>query len=334
MADDKVRLVQRLPKEDAELIVETFDNTESKALSKGRVLMWDHLCTVDTAVAVFAAVWALTGFIVLPNLFREESEDDSFHIIDSLYFMIQIITTVGYGDVTPKTDSMKLFVAAYVVSAVLFAAFAFTKLQSALVEKTYSITKANILGMSASRGQSQSGPREAERIECPCIDALTSQWCGVAVAVLMFAGAILAGALFYSKISNEKRSFVDAVYMSCITLTTVGFGDEVPESQFGRCFAILWMTFGTASLANLISQVSHTIMALQVSQERKLSRSLFEKMDKDHTHTLSKFEFISFQLVRYGLVTEDDIATLMEEYDRLDANHDGTLTYADLGWDA
>ena len=38
--------------------------------------------------------------------------------VDSLYFSVVAVTTVGFGDLTPSTDVSKLFTVAYVLSGV------------------------------------------------------------------------------------------------------------------------------------------------------------------------------------------------------------------------
>ena len=44
--------------------------------------------------------------------------------VDSLYFSVVAISTVGFGDLTPTTDATKLFTVAYIVAGVsIFAVF-------------------------------------------------------------------------------------------------------------------------------------------------------------------------------------------------------------------
>ena len=43
---------------------------------------------------------------------------EGLNIIDSLYLSIMTLTTVGYGDITPVTDSGKIFTSFYVLIGV------------------------------------------------------------------------------------------------------------------------------------------------------------------------------------------------------------------------
>lgn len=58
---------------------------------------------------------------------------ENMDLIDSFYFSVITLTTVGYGDIAPRTDIGKLFTAGYVIIGIgIIATFARTVLQSAL----------------------------------------------------------------------------------------------------------------------------------------------------------------------------------------------------------
>ena len=62
--------------------------------------------------------------------------------------------------------------------------------------------------------------------------------------VVMLLILLLGGALFYSY--AEKWSYLDALYFSVSTVTTVGYGDLVPQTTLGKSFTILYMLIGVA----------------------------------------------------------------------------------------
>ncbi len=57
-------------------------------------------------------------------------------------------------------------------------------------------------------------------------------------SVLILCG----GATFYHFV--EGWSWVDSIYFSFISLTTVGFGDITPETSLGKIFTIFYLTIG------------------------------------------------------------------------------------------
>jgi hypothetical protein len=65
----------------------------------------------DKLLALSAVVLILVGTIVYSVV-----EDWSW--VDSLYFSVVAITTVGFGDLTPSTDGSKLFTVFYVLSGI------------------------------------------------------------------------------------------------------------------------------------------------------------------------------------------------------------------------
>ncbi len=43
---------------------------------------------------------------------------EGWSIIDSLYFSVVTLTTIGYGDFTPQTDSGKIFTILYIIAGI------------------------------------------------------------------------------------------------------------------------------------------------------------------------------------------------------------------------
>jgi hypothetical protein len=128
------------------------------------------------------------------------------------------------------------------------------------------------------------------------------------------------------------KSYVDAFYMSCITLTTVGFGDFAPASELGRFVAIFWILIGVVVTGNFISEM--TAHFIEAEKERKsyerISYDTFAEIDVDGNGSLSKYEFVSFVLLQYGLVKKEDLDEIIKMYEKLDVSGDGFVTYEDL----
>ncbi len=68
-------------------------------------------------LAIVLGAWIALGTLVYS--FRE-----GWNIVDSLYFSVMTLTTIGYGDFAPTTPGMRLYTVIYAVMGIgLFVAF-------------------------------------------------------------------------------------------------------------------------------------------------------------------------------------------------------------------
>ncbi|MEN8189917.1 MAG: NAD-binding protein [Thermodesulfobacteriota bacterium] len=97
------------------------------------------------------------------------------------------------------------------------------------------------------------------------------------IASLMAVTIIGLGIIVFMWLENY--SFVDALYMSVITLTTVGFGEVNPLSEAGRLFTTIYILIGFSGLAfvshALIESLLETVWA-GGSEMKKMKRKVSE----------------------------------------------------------
>jgi voltage-gated potassium channel len=60
--------------------------------------------------------------------------------------------------------------------------------------------------------------------------------------LILVLGLLLTGTIFYSNI--EGGSVFDSLYLSVVTLATVGYGDPSPKTTFGKAFTIIYILVG------------------------------------------------------------------------------------------
>jgi len=69
--------------------------------------------------------------------------------------------------------------------------------------------------------------------------------------LLLSSSFMLAiGSIFYHNI--EGWSWIDSIYFSFISLTTVGFGDITPSTDIGKVFTIFYLTIGIGLILTFI----------------------------------------------------------------------------------
>jgi voltage-gated potassium channel Kch len=61
---------------------------------------------------------------------------------------------------------------------------------------------------------------------------------------------LLTGTLFYHQ--WEGWSWLDSLYFSVVTLTTVGYGDLSPQTAVGKIFTIIYIILGLGILSSFI----------------------------------------------------------------------------------
>ena len=85
--------------------------------------------------------------------------------------------------------------------------------------------------------------------------------------VVVLALLILAWSLAFMAV--ERRNFVDAIYYTFVTITTVGYGDIHPESTAGKLMAILIILTGTGMFGGLVASMTEMLLN---RRERRVRR--------------------------------------------------------------
>jgi voltage-gated potassium channel len=97
------------------------------------------------------------------------------------------------------------------------------------------------------------------------------------VPVLLLSLALAYGTVGFRVI--EDYPWVDALYMTVTTLTTVGFGEIHPLSTAGRAFAITLITFGVLAVFDLIAVFTSLLASGRLS--RSIERRAMQRRIRD-----------------------------------------------------
>ena len=85
-------------------------------------------------------------------------------------------------------------------------------------------------------------------------------YAGLSAALLGFAGALAVYQQERGAPGATMRTFGDAVWWACATLTTVGFGDVTPVTGLGRTIAVGMMAGGLALLGAVTGSFSSWVI--------------------------------------------------------------------------
>ena len=267
--------------------------------------------------------------------------------IDGSYLAIVTLTTVGLGDLRPKSHGERVFAAVWVLLGVGVLASA------AGVGAAFAAERRRRLGMRRRRvGAGDSGGSACYGSAGSGLASLRSVsgrsgkpeergqgWLEVALDRVVVPGllvllAIAMGAAFIHL--RYGRPIVDSVYFAVVMLTTVGYGEFSFPDSAGRLFACFWLLFGTGTVASCMVAIAglplelrrRRIVARAVARQG-LHEALLEEVGGPRG-AVDRFDWLCFMLKGLGKVEDGDISLVMEQFDALDHNGNGVLDYTDL----
>lgn len=110
--------------------------------------------------------------------------------------------------------------------------------------------------------------------------SFTAKRSGIRLAVVAVLLAIALGTIVFH--SLEGWSILDSLYVTTQTVTTVGYGDIVPRTSYGRAFATIFMLVGVGvvlyALTNTVQSIVQSELVATFGQ-RRLSRKMSKLRD-------------------------------------------------------
>lgn len=317
----------------------------SRAKSTGRkhhIPQWVYVLVCMSAVFCWVTVGVWVGM-----------EAEGWGVLTSLYVTTQIITTVGYGDITVTSKMMKIFMSFYVIGCLIFVSYVINKFAEHLLQKNSNFFKEK--AESLQNAVSEHTPRPPMPSLLVRLGPLYHALFNLAIASSGFIFWVAIGTIFYATyekcscsygitkvdgcVDGEMcastggftKTWIDAYYMSVITLTSVGFGDHTPRSYYGRIFGVIWMIMGVISTATWVGSCADFFFEVEKggsdtsAEQLKFNKEVFQQMDKKHKGYVTRDEFIEFMLLKYNLVDAHDLKTISALFADVDKDDSGTV---------
>lgn len=101
------------------------------------------------------------------------------------------------------------------------------------------------------------------------------------IAILFCLGILSFGTTGYMTL--ESYAFLDALYMTVITITTVGFAEVVPLSDSGRIFTVVLIVVGFVGLAYAGHSIAESLLE-QVWTKNAEKKKMQTRIGKLHRH--------------------------------------------------
>ena len=148
----------------------------------------------------------------------------------------------------------------------------------------------------------------------------------VSMGMLIFAG--LGYALEKDEPDTMFYTLPQTLYWAIITMSSVGYGDISPKTQWGRLVAIFYIPVAVAALMSAIGNIS-SLTARHAHRNITSIKKLLE-MDDDGNGEVTCAEFQLFMLKAMNKVSEGDLELLEEQFAKLDKSGDGMLSAQDI----
>jgi hypothetical protein len=214
-------------------------------------------------------VWLLGGLYMFTQvvIFQSPHFETPRHLVieEACYLFAQILTTVGYGDITPARTRGQLAVALFVLVSVLVISNMITELLEFFQDVIESRMEKEEDKMEASDAEVREP--EAKQDDTAMLKAAFAPVIETSIVFCMF---VAAGSAFFVFWPGEGKDPHQGVYMALITMSTVGFGAFTPTTHTGMVFGAFWMVCGCSSLMAVITSRGAFSLALKHYEIRRM----------------------------------------------------------------
>ena len=306
----------------------------------------------DDDMKFVAASMILAYFVVGVIYYSYWSVPDHFAIIDSVYFCVTTLTTVGYGDTNEKYHED------YSIQDMLFTSF-FVLVGVGLIGTALGVAMAIVLDEEDAAAAAlkakmieEAGDPLANEPPPPAPKSFLGVEFSDAEAKVLFQVPVICFLLAIGTVSFkylEDVGLTTAFYWTAVSITTVGYGDVYPTTKAGKVFAIFFLLIGCCLMAKAIGEVANLPLERRRRRNEQavldqygadLDAEEFEEIlesfkgiglaSTEGDGSIAKTEFVLSMLYKLDIVKPEDIKRCVAVFDELDADKSGRLDKGDF----
>jgi len=147
---------------------------------------------------------------------------------------------------------------------------------------------------------------------------------------------ILLGGLVMRYLEGRSWSFLETLYFSLMTASTINLGDFAPRTSAGRLFAVLYIPLAVASAGEIFSSIAVAFIQRRQKKifEDELSTNLslahMNAIDSNGDGLITREEYVSFMMLEMGRIDPRELRELHRQFEHLDVTESGEIDREDL----
>ncbi|KAG8389624.1 hypothetical protein BUALT_Bualt02G0248400 [Buddleja alternifolia] len=294
--------------------------------------------TLVRQAAILLIIYLSLGVLIYSFNPDHFSGVETHPVVDALYFCIVTMCTIGYGDIAPLTPLAKLFACVFVLVGFGFIDILLTGVVNYVLDLQENMILA---GIKANKNNNNRQQQETTCRRFSARDYIVDVAKGrmrirlkVSLALGVVVVCIGIGTLILYFV--ERLDLVDCVYLSVMSVTTVGYGDRAFKTLPGRLFASMWLLFSTLAVARAFLYLAEARID---KRHRKITNWVLHRditvddlfaADINNNGFISKSEYVIYKLKEMGKIREKDVKQICDQFNKLDRNNSGKITLPDL----
>jgi potassium channel subfamily K len=286
---------------------------------------------IFTKFSLFVLLYTLVGALT----FFAANPDSKF--LDALYFSVVTLTTVGYGDLLPQSDVSRGICMIYAAVGLIFFGVVLAQFGQKVVEKQKAVLDNVQLSTSNQVIENLSHDKDEEVTKSMVIlesETITKKIFKILLYRLPLIVMIGIFGIIVGRV--EKWSLISSLYFSCMTSTTIGYGDFAPETKEMKILALFFIPLSVGIVGETLGALANAFVEKETERveaqylQRKLTVVDLKKMDTNDDEKVTKVEFIVLMLKVMNKVDSETIERISNAFHRLDKDGNGYLDKEDV----